>query len=60
MYMDLPVLRALEARNELGIGQYDSIDIFKILRDRENISITDDYVFNYLNWDWGLADFILA
>lgn len=39
MYMDLPVLRALEARNELGIGQYDSVNIFKILRDRENISI---------------------
>lgn len=31
--------RAIKSRNELGIGIMDSVDIFKILKDRENISI---------------------
>jgi Zn-dependent peptidase ImmA (M78 family) len=34
-----PISKADETRNELRIGQYDSVNIFKILRDREKISL---------------------
>ena len=34
-----PILRADETRNELRIGQHDSVDVFKILKDREKISL---------------------
>ena len=33
------VNKAINTRNELGIGQMESIDILKILKSRENISI---------------------
>lgn len=32
-------MRAYDERNKLGIGAYESVDIFKILRDRENVSL---------------------
>lgn len=38
-YEERARIKAIEARNELGIGYLDSIDIFKLLKDRENISI---------------------
>lgn len=38
-YEERARIKAIEARNELGIGYLDSIDIFKLLKDRENISV---------------------
>lgn len=38
-YEERARIKAIEARNELGIGYLDSIDIFKILKDRENIAL---------------------
>jgi Zn-dependent peptidase ImmA (M78 family) len=38
-YKERARVKAIEARNELGIGQLDSINIFKLLKNRENISI---------------------
>ncbi|MCR1934261.1 ImmA/IrrE family metallo-endopeptidase [Clostridium tepidum] len=36
---NIAVTRAMKSRNELGIGSMDAVDILKILKDRENISI---------------------
>lgn len=38
-YEERARIKAIEARNELGIGYLDSANIFKILKDRENISV---------------------
>jgi Zn-dependent peptidase ImmA (M78 family) len=38
-YEERARVKAVEARNELGAGHLDSVNIFKILKDRENISV---------------------
>lgn len=42
-YKERARVKAIEARNELGIGQLDSINIFKLLKNRENISIINKF-----------------